>query len=228
MDAPQPRTPDAIQQLIQGPGEEWTYEMRRQCQEILPGLFLGPLQVSKSLEQLQSYGISHILCIRDAQEAFSVRPRFPDNFKYMTLDVRDNEDQNLISLFPGAKLFIDQARKEGGRALVHCNGGISLSPAFVVMYVMQDIGISWEDALSLVQNRRYCISPNGGFLTQLKEYEAIYKAQNALQSYPQQQRGQTRRKREDDDDAEALREEDAMDRKRAYREEEDDDDAMQT
>lgn len=47
-------------------------------------------------------------------------------------------------------------------------GGISLSPAFVVMYVMQEVGISWEDALSLVQNRRYCISPNGGFLTQLK------------------------------------------------------------
>jgi serine/threonine/tyrosine-interacting protein len=40
------------------------------------------------------------LCIRDAKEAFSVRPRFPDRFRYMTLDVEDNEDQNLIRLFP--------------------------------------------------------------------------------------------------------------------------------
>ena len=47
-------------------------------------------------------------------------------------------------------------------------GGISLSPAFVVMYVMQHLQLSWEDALHLVQNRRYCISPNGGFLTQIK------------------------------------------------------------
>lgn len=47
-------------------------------------------------------------------------------------------------------------------------GGISLSPAFVVMYVMQNLQIPWEDALHLVQNRRYCISPNGGFLTQIK------------------------------------------------------------
>lgn len=47
-------------------------------------------------------------------------------------------------------------------------GGISLSPAFVIMFVMQHYKLSWEDALHLVQNRRYCISPNGGFLTQIK------------------------------------------------------------
>lgn len=56
---------------------------------------------------------------------------------------------------------------------VHCYnhcviGGISLSPAFVVMFVMRHCQLSWEDALHLVQNRRYCISPNGGFLTQIK------------------------------------------------------------
>lgn len=67
-----------------------------------------------------------------------------------------------------AKQFIDEAILSGGRILVHCNGGISLSPAFVVMYVMQYYQMSWEDALHMVQNRRYCISPNGGFLTQIK------------------------------------------------------------
>ena len=85
-----------------------------------------------------------------------------------------------------AKQFIDQAIVNGGRVLVHCNGerqsfdlleegtlwysigGISLSPAFVVMFVMQHYQLSWEDALHMVQNRRYCISPNGGFLTQIK------------------------------------------------------------
>lgn len=47
-------------------------------------------------------------------------------------------------------------------------GGISLSPAFVIMYAMQFYKINWEEALHLVQNRRYCISPNGGFLQQIK------------------------------------------------------------
>jgi len=196
-------TPEELRNIIQGPGDvEWRYEMRRECQEILPGLLLGPFQASKSLEVLKSLQITHIVCIRDAKEAFSVRPRFPQDFTYMVLDVEDNEEQNLIRLFPSAKAFIDQAISQGGKVLVHCNGGISLSPAFVVMFAMQHYNLSWEDALHMVQNRRYCISPNGGFLTQIKEYESIYKATNAVASYPMAQRQVSRRKREDDDDEE--------------------------
>jgi len=199
---------DEHRNLIQGPADvEWRYEMRRECQEILPGLLLGPFQASKSLEVLQSLGVTHIVCIRDKREAFSVRARFPEQFRYLVLDVEDNEDQNVIRLFPEADRFITQALSAGGKVLVHCNGGISLSPAFVVMFVMRHCHLSWEDALHLVQNRRYCISPNGGFLTQIKEYESIYKATAAIASFPQgqMQRVVSRRKRDDDDDEEEDR-----------------------
>ncbi|KAF4562555.1 hypothetical protein EYR36_003949 [Pleurotus pulmonarius] len=232
---------EQLRNVVAGPGDvEWRYEMRRECQEILPGLLLGPFVASKSLETLQSLKITHIVCIRDAKEAFSVRPRFPQQFTYMTLDVEDNEEQNLIRLFPAAKKFIDDAISRSGRVLVHCNGGISLSPAFVwcgtpkhrhfgtkeieVMFVMQYYNMSWEDALHTVQNRRYCISPNGGFLTQIKEYEAIYKASLALEESPYQNSNNvSRRKRDDDDDDRAE------DRKRPLVEMDGDDpDAMQT
>jgi hypothetical protein len=36
------------------------YDMRHQCQEILPGLLLGPFQVSKNLTSLKELGISHM------------------------------------------------------------------------------------------------------------------------------------------------------------------------
>ncbi|KAJ7212263.1 protein-tyrosine phosphatase-like protein [Mycena pura] len=198
-----PLNEEQLKSIVQGPGDvEWRYEMRRECQEILPGLLLGPFVASKSLDTLRALGITHIVCIRDAKEAFSVRPRFPEHFQYMTLDVEDNEEQNLIRLFPAAKQFIEEALSQHGRVLVHCNGGISLSPAFVVMFVMQHHQLSWENALHMVQNRRYCISPNGGFLTQLKEYEAIYRASIAVASYPNTSRTVSRRKREDDEDDE--------------------------
>ncbi|KAI9512464.1 protein-tyrosine phosphatase-like protein [Russula earlei] len=183
-----------LRELIQGPGDvEWRYDMRHQCQEILPGLLLGPFQVSKNLVLAQ--GARHL-----AHEAFSVRPRFPESFEYLVLDVQDSEEQNLIRLFPRAQQFIDSALSRSGRVLVHCNGGISLSPAFVIMFVMQYYQLSWEDALHLVQNRRYCISPNGGFLTQIKEYESIYKANLAVSTFPTGRQAVSRRKREDDDD----------------------------
>jgi len=193
--------PQDLRELIQGPGDvEWRYDMRHQCQEILPGLLLGPFQVSKNLATLKELGISHIVCIRDVKESFSVRPRFPESFEYLVLDVQDSEEQNLIRLFPRAQQFINAALSRSGRVLVHCNGGISLSPAFVIMFVMQHYQLSWEDALHLVQNRRYCISPNGGFLTQIKEYESIYKANLAISTFPVSTQAASRRKREDDDD----------------------------
>jgi len=201
----QTMTEEQLRELIQGPQDvEWKYEMRRECQEILPGLILGPLQAAKSLDILRGLGISHVVCIRVAKEAFSVKPRFPDDFKYMVVDLADSEEQNLIRYFPAAKGFIDTAIQGGGRVLVHCNGGISSSPAFVIMFVMQHFQISWEDALHYVQNRRYCISPNSGFITQIKEYEPIYKAGVAVAQHPapQMDRSTSRRKRELDDDEE--------------------------
>jgi serine/threonine/tyrosine-interacting protein len=69
-----------LRELIQGPGDvEWRYvaplcfqtrewqvtvkrryDMRHQCQEILPGLLLGPFQVSKNLATLKELRISHM------------------------------------------------------------------------------------------------------------------------------------------------------------------------
>lgn len=37
-----------------------------------------------------------------------MRPRFPERFSYMTLDVEDNEEQNLIRLFPGYGYFFSR------------------------------------------------------------------------------------------------------------------------
>jgi len=196
-------TEQQVKDAIEGPPDvEWRYEMRRQCQEIVPNLLLGPFLVSKSLETLQSLGVTHILCIRDVKEAFSVRARFPSQFVYLELDVRDNEEQNLIRVYPKARDFILAALFAGGKVLVHCNGGISLSPAFVIMFVMEQYGMTSEQAIQLVQNKRYCISPNGGFMTQIKEYEPIYRAKKALSTGIQPDRN-VRRKRSDEDDEEA-------------------------
>lgn len=194
-------TQQQIKDAVEGPPDvEWKYEMRRQCQEVLPNLLLGPFLVSKSLETLNELGITHILCIRDVKEAFSVRARFPQNFTYLELDVQDNEDQNLIRVYPQARDFILGALAAGGRVLVHCNGGISLSPAFVIMFVMEQYQMTSEQAIQLVQNKRYCISPNGGFMSQIKEYEPIYRAKQAVSAGPPPDLRNVRRKRDDDDD----------------------------
>ncbi|XP_048969134.1 serine/threonine/tyrosine-interacting protein isoform X2 [Canis lupus baileyi] len=146
--------------------EEWTYPMRREMQEILPGLFLGPYSsaMKSKLPILQKYGITHIICIRQNIEANFVKPNFQQLFRYLVLDIADNPVENIIRYFPMTKEFIDGSLQTGGKVLVHGNAGISR-----------------RDAFAYVQERRFCINPNAGFVHQLQEYEAIYLAKLTIQ-----------------------------------------------
>ncbi|KAJ3083009.1 hypothetical protein HK102_001329 [Quaeritorhiza haematococci] len=182
---------------------DWRYEMRRDMQEILPNLWLGPYSCSRKLDVLKSRQITHILVIRDVNERHIVREIFPGEFVYHVIEVSDSPLQNLIPYFPEAKAFIDSALQSGGRVFVHCNGGISRSPAFVVAYVMESQKIDFQTAFQYVQNKRFCMNPNEGFKLQLKEYEPIFHARNEISNlkYTPEQillQGQRRRPAPDD------------------------------
>ncbi|VTJ77904.1 Hypothetical predicted protein [Marmota monax] len=163
--------------------EEWTYPMRREMQEILPGLFLGPYSsaMKSKLPILQKHGITHIICIRQNIEANFIKPNFQQLFRYLVLDIADNPVENIIRFFPMSKEFIDGSLQTGGKVLVHGNAGISRSAAFVIAYIMETFGVKYRDAFAYVQERRFCINPNAGFVHQLQEYEAIYLAKLTIQ-----------------------------------------------
>ncbi|KAK9503180.1 hypothetical protein O3M35_011805 [Rhynocoris fuscipes] len=163
--------------------EEWKYSMRRSMQEIVPGVYLGPYSaaVRSKLNDLKKHGITHIICVRHTLEAQFIRANFLEHFKYLILDIADSGTQNIIQHFPTVRDFINDTLESGGKVLVHGNGGISRSAALVLAYVMEKYGLSSKDAYELVQQRRFCINPNEGFMAQLREFEPIYKAQRILQ-----------------------------------------------
>ncbi|XP_032772726.1 serine/threonine/tyrosine-interacting protein-like [Rattus rattus] len=163
--------------------EEWTYPMRREMQEVLPGLFLGTYSsaMQSKLPILQKHGITHIICIWQNIEANVTKPNFQQLFRYLVLDIADNPVENVICFFPMAKEFIDRSLQNGGKVLVHGNAGISRSAAFVIAYIMEAFGMKYRDAFAYVQERKFCINPDAGFVHQLQEYEAIYLAKLTIQ-----------------------------------------------
>ncbi|XP_029037087.1 serine/threonine/tyrosine-interacting protein-like isoform X2 [Osmia bicornis bicornis] len=172
-----PRIPSSMD----GP-KEWTYTMRRHMQEVVPGLYLGPYSAASrsKLQTLLDHGITHIVCVRQDIEANFIKPNFPDKFKYLVLNIADTATENIIQHFHKVKTFIDEGLNSGGQVLVHGNAGISRSAALVLAYVMETYGLSQTRAYAIVQQRRFCINPNGGFMAQLREYEPIYQAQKTL------------------------------------------------
>ena len=61
---------------------QWRYEMRREIQQIIDNIYLGPFYAAKDLAHLQQLGITHILVIRDPGEAHFIRPLYPQHFVY--------------------------------------------------------------------------------------------------------------------------------------------------
>nr|XP_009675209.1 PREDICTED: serine/threonine/tyrosine-interacting protein isoform X2 [Struthio camelus australis] len=145
--------------------KDWTYPMRREMQ----------------LPILQKHGITHVICIRQNIEANFIKPNFQQLFRYLVLDIADNPVENIIRFFPMTKEFIDGSLQSGGKVLVHGNAGISRSAALVIAYIMETFGVKYRDAFTYVQERRFCINPNAGFVHQLQEYEAIYLAKLTIQ-----------------------------------------------
>nr|XP_020479498.1 dual specificity protein phosphatase 19-like isoform X2 [Monopterus albus]XP_020479499.1 dual specificity protein phosphatase 19-like isoform X2 [Monopterus albus] len=133
---------------------------------IRPYLMLGSQDAAHDFGTLRKYKVSHILNV-----AFGVENVFPDLFIYKTVSIMDHPDADLLLHLQDSCDFIQQARREKGVVLVHCNSGVSRAPAVVIGYLMSCEGQSFDDALSLVKSARPASSPNPGFLQQLKSYK---------------------------------------------------------
>jgi len=165
------------------PSKDWEYQMRRQMQEILPGLYLGPYAAAmkNQLDNLKAHGITHIVCVRQDCEAPFIKENLPGHFIYLTTNMKDSPTENIIPFFPQFADYIDSIINDnvGGKVLVHGNGGISRSATLVASYVMHKNMYTASDAIRLIQLKRFCIFPNEGFRRQLYEYEPILRAKIA-------------------------------------------------
>lgn len=131
-------------------------------------LCIGSVGAAYNLAELRSAGITHVVCA-----AASPRIRFPTHFKYHKLhDLRDRPSQDLTSHCEKAFEFIDDAYLSGGKVLVHCFKGVSRSAAVICAYLIARKNLTLDEALVLVRLARPNVSPNQGFLRQLREIEA--------------------------------------------------------
>jgi len=138
-------------------------QIYRECQEIIPGLFIGSEWSAHDLDQLNEKKISHIVTLTNVAQA-----TFALNFHYLKIDIEDSSTSKLYLWFPKCLEFIDRAIcEEKGRVLVHCEQGLSRSATVCIAYCMGKYRLGYEDARALVRRARPIIEPNEGFVSQL-------------------------------------------------------------
>ncbi|KAL4246440.1 hypothetical protein ABKN59_009635 [Abortiporus biennis] len=92
------------------------------------------------------------------------------------LDIKGICDDGIDTLEPQLApicQWIDKAREEGGKVLVHCRVGVSRSATVTIAYVMKHLGLSLVDAYLIVRSRRLSvlIQPNMRLLYNLMGWE---------------------------------------------------------
>lgn len=131
--------------------------------KITDNLYIGDIHSAYQDVHLKKEGITHIVnCVMGST------PGYPDDYKYLIVNVIDNENQNLIDKFETAVNFIDKAIQENGKVLIHCVCGVSRSVSITAAYLIYKNKISAEKAIEIIKEKRDVACPNPSFMEQLK------------------------------------------------------------
>ncbi|KAK2459873.1 hypothetical protein APHAL10511_008073 [Amanita phalloides] len=162
---------------------------------VLPFLYLGNLNHALNAYMLHALGITHVVSVGECalvppphatSGAHSVVGRGPGGHgslwmeeregRIKVLDIKGVCDDGIDTLEPQLEPicdWIDKARQEGGKVLVHCRVGVSRSATVTIAYVMKHLSISLVDAYLIVRSRRLSvlIQPNMRLLYNLCAWE---------------------------------------------------------
>ncbi|KAG5878667.1 hypothetical protein JTB14_015600 [Gonioctena quinquepunctata] len=133
-------------------------------------LFLGGLEAAKNMDILNKNKITHILTINTCPLPQTIKELKPLVTKFIQLSDQPKED--LLSYLDEADLFIKEGLSKSA-VLVHCYFGVSRSASIVIAHIMKKYQINYYQAFERVKVKRKIVSPNKGFVSQLKLYQEM-------------------------------------------------------
>jgi protein-tyrosine phosphatase len=98
-----------------------------------------------------------------------------ENIELLYLPTPDTYPLTIDQLRQGAA-WVDERIKKGGRVLIHCEHGVGRS-VLLTCAVLVYRGMHAQDALELVQEKRWQAAPNQRQVARLREFEAVCAAQ---------------------------------------------------
>lgn len=133
--------------------------------EILPNIFIGDIASACNQGELERLGVTHIVTA-----ILGVDPKFPEKFEYINIPIRDIPTENINVYFNKSNKFISSALKGGGKVFVHCVCGVSRSATLLAAFMMEEYGMTCDEAIDRLKIKRQIVNPNKGFVDQLEKF----------------------------------------------------------
>jgi predicted protein tyrosine phosphatase len=141
------------------------------------GLYLGSDGNASKADVMSLLGIDVVINVsvecKNHFEGDIARTIIGRNIRYAKLHVVDDCSQDMEAAWTAASDIMEDCRRTGRKVLVHCHAGRSRSASTVIYYLMTREGLNLRDALNHVESCRPQISPNPGFMRQLRNVEVM-------------------------------------------------------
>ncbi|KAF8472145.1 hypothetical protein BDZ91DRAFT_791154 [Kalaharituber pfeilii] len=181
--------------------QEWKYEYRREAQQMVPWLWLGPVAATRNKEWLAARGITLLLAVRspmtakrkangrlrDRRTPFAAsnsRPSF-DPSAPLTPQSTTTPSFTNTSPRPPYRGCCRQPHHCPLRlprsTLVFCESGNEKSAVVVASYLMQHFGASVIQAVQIVQGKRFSVGFDDSMKFALTAYEPIWRSWREVQ-----------------------------------------------
>lgn len=136
--------------------------------ELLPHLYIGNYADAGNTDRLRQLGITHVVnCAAFSKSDKNPYAESTGIHVYKQFHADDSDNYDMLQHFQEAKAVIDDAREQGGKALVHCAMGVNRSGVICVAYMMTDLKLDLVETVRRIKDKRGMIICNRGFRKQL-------------------------------------------------------------
>lgn len=134
---------------------------------IIDNLWLGAISSAYNRDALHMYNIEVIITAFLGSTA-----EYPYDFDYERAKLRDVEDEDILTDIEHLLPIIHRNLMEGKGVLCTCQKGRSRSATIVAAYLIRYRGMTVDEALTFIKNKRTQINPNKGYIDQLHIFES--------------------------------------------------------
>lgn len=148
--------------------------------EVYSHLYVGDRFSARNIDSLKSLGINYVLMLSEVKTPQAVSDRYTtEHMTYQRLPSSDEEDDNIIMLFPDILDFNNRVKQANGKGLIFCSYGVSRSTTAVLAIMLHD-NKNLKDAIAQLKALHPKTFPNKGFFEQLLEEERNVFGSNSL------------------------------------------------
>jgi protein-tyrosine phosphatase len=136
---------------------------------VTPNLAVGGRIRPEDIPAVARAGITHVIDTR-AEHKDDEQALAKEHIKFYYLPVRDTYPLTVEQMMEGSQ-WADRAMKEGGRVLIHCEHGVGRSVQLTCAVLIYE-GMNAQDAVHLVEEKRWQASPNHKQIVYLRAFES--------------------------------------------------------